>query len=102
MLSQSHSVNTSIESCVTHFLRWKESQSQSEKNALCERAFSSPRHQGVTTHGLVTHSRVTLNFQMFRVALPLILGKYSSLRYNLTLIQPEKKIAAVEHYNLLL
>ena len=31
MLSQSHSVNTSIESCVTHLLQWKESQSQSEK-----------------------------------------------------------------------
>ena len=40
MLSQSHSVNTSIESYVTHFLRWKESQSQSEKNALCERTFN--------------------------------------------------------------
>ena len=38
--SQSHSVNTSIEFCVTHLLRWKESQSQSEKNALCERAFT--------------------------------------------------------------
>ena len=36
MLSQSHSVNTSIESHVTHLLRWKELQSQSEKNALCE------------------------------------------------------------------
>ena len=41
MLSQSHSVNTSIESCVTHLLRWKESQSQSDKNALCERSFNS-------------------------------------------------------------
>ena len=40
MLSQSHSVNTSIESCVTHFLQWKESQSQLEKNALCEWDFS--------------------------------------------------------------
>ena len=40
MLSQSHSVNTSIESCVTHLLRWKVLQLQSEINALCERAFS--------------------------------------------------------------
>ena len=40
MLSQSRSVNASIESCVTHLLRWKESQSQQEKNALCERAFN--------------------------------------------------------------
>ena len=31
MSSQSHNVNTSIESCVTHLLRLKESQSQSEK-----------------------------------------------------------------------
>ena len=38
-LSQSHSVNTSIESCATDLLRQKESQLQSEKkNALCERA----------------------------------------------------------------
>ena len=41
MLSQSHSVNTSIESCVTHFLGWKESQSQPEKNALCKRALNA-------------------------------------------------------------
>ena len=40
MLSQSHSVNTSIESCLTHLLRLKESQSQSEKTALCEGALS--------------------------------------------------------------
>ena len=38
MLSQSHSVNTSIESCATHLLRKTKSQSQSEKNAQCERA----------------------------------------------------------------
>ena len=37
MLSQSHSVNTSIESCTTHLLRQEESQSQSDKNAQCER-----------------------------------------------------------------
>ena len=37
-MSQSHSVNTSIESCATHLLRQEESQSHSEKNALCERA----------------------------------------------------------------
>ena len=40
MLLQSHSVNTSIESCTIHFLRWKESQSQLEKNVLCEWAFT--------------------------------------------------------------
>ena len=38
MLSQSSSVNTSIESCTTHLLRQTRSQSQSEKNAQCERA----------------------------------------------------------------
>ena len=31
MLSQSHSVNTSIESCTIHLLQQEESQSQSEK-----------------------------------------------------------------------
>ena len=40
MLLQSHSVNTSIESCATHLLWWEESQSQSEKNAQCEWALS--------------------------------------------------------------
>ena len=38
MLSESHSVNTSIKSCATHLLQQEESQSQSEKNTLCERA----------------------------------------------------------------
>ena len=45
MLSQSHIVNTSIESCTTHLLQKEESQSQSEKSqsqsekiAQCERA----------------------------------------------------------------
>ena len=40
MLSQSHSVNTSIESCTAHLLRQEEPQLQSEKNAQCERALN--------------------------------------------------------------
>lgn len=39
MLSQSHSVDTSIESRTTHLLSYEESQSRLEKNALCEWAF---------------------------------------------------------------
>ena len=38
MLSQSHSVNTSIESCTTYLLPQEESQSQSEKIVQYERA----------------------------------------------------------------
>ena len=44
MLSLSRNVNTSIESCVTHLLRWKESQSQSEKDAVRERALITPNN----------------------------------------------------------
>ena len=43
MLSQSHSVNTSIESCTSHLLPKEESQSQSDKFAECERVL---KHSG--------------------------------------------------------
>ena len=38
MLLQSHSVNSSIETCVTHFLAMERITVAIRKNALCERA----------------------------------------------------------------
>ena len=46
---QSHNVNTSIESCATHLLRKDESQSQSEKNAQCERIFKTCKVKKLST-----------------------------------------------------
>ena len=54
MLLQSHSVHTSIESYVNHLLWWKESKSQSEKNALCEQAFSPDREKGHVNTLIIT------------------------------------------------
>ena len=40
MLSQSHSVNTSIESCTTHFCNNRNRSRNQEKNAQCEQALT--------------------------------------------------------------